>query len=100
MVVFVTRGPDRPASRPQLIDMTLEGGFAPPPHRPLAGRIAGIALVVAVLAGLLAVAALMLYVAVLLIPLAIAAALVAYVALRWQAWRARSRSGVRGLFCP
>jgi predicted acylesterase/phospholipase RssA len=76
---------------PPQIEMRLDGGVIPPtPSWPL--RLAGAAIVVAVLAGVIAVAALAFWLAVALVPVAIVAGLVAWAAIRFQLWRAR-RSG-------
>ncbi len=88
-----------------VIDMTPDGRFrAPPapPRLPLATRIVVGAIVLAVLAGGLALAALALWLALLLIPVAIAAAVVAYLAFRFQVWRAQksSLSRQRDIFRP
>jgi hypothetical protein len=72
-----------------LIDMTPDGDFVEPPTPPLTERIGRWAFVIAVLAGGLAAAVLMLWFALALIPVAIGAALVAWVAFRFQVWRIR-----------
>ncbi len=60
------------------------------PRRPsLPMRIAGVAVLIAVLAGTLAVAALALWLVVVLIPIAVVAGVVAWAAIRFQLWRAR-----------
>ncbi len=92
MVSFDMRWP--PRSR-RVVDMTPDGRFAPPPRLPLATRVLGIAVLVAVVAGGLALASLALWIALMLIPIAVVAVLIAYLAVRWQAWRA-GRSSVRG----
>lgn len=92
MVSFDMRWPPR---RPTVIDMTADGRFTQP-RSPLANRVFRIAVLVAVAAGAFAVAALLLYLALALIPIAIGAALIAYAAYRWQAWRAgRGSAGDR-----
>jgi hypothetical protein len=93
--------PRRKSSRP-VLDMTLEGDFVQPPTSPLAVRVMGIAILVAVVAGAFALAALLLYLAFALIPVALAAAAVAYGAYLWQRWRARRASfrGLRDLYRP
>ncbi len=70
------------------IDMTPEGEFRTPPPMPWSARILRYAIVVAAIAGALAVAALALWFALMLIPVAIGAALVAYGVLRWRMWKA------------
>ncbi len=104
MASFEMRWP--PRSR-RVIDMTPEGEFVPPPKVPFTTRLLGIAILVAVIAGAIALASLALWIALTLIPIALAAALVAYVVLRWQAWRAghnaagrNSVGGQRDVFRP
>lgn len=91
-----------PPRQRRVIDMTPEGDFVRPPRVPFTTRLLGLAVLVAVVAGGLALASLALWIALTLIPVAIAAALVAYVALRWQSWRARRGSvgGQRDVFRP
>jgi hypothetical protein len=90
--------------RQPLLDMTPDGGFREPTISPLVARVFRLALIVAVIAGVIAAAALALWVALALIPIAIAAGVIAYAALRWQMWRAgRQRGSVgreRDLFRP
>jgi nitrogen fixation-related uncharacterized protein len=74
--------------------MTPEGEFRTPPRAPWSVKLLRYAIVVAVLAGMLAVAALMLWAALILIPVAIGAALVAYGLFRWRVWKARRQRGV------
>ncbi|MDA8050435.1 MAG: hypothetical protein M0002_10570 [Rhodospirillales bacterium] len=74
---------------PPLLDLTPEGEFRRPARPPWAMRLAGWAIVVALIAGGLAVAAVFFWLALLLIPVAIVAALLAYGALRFQLWRNR-----------
>ena len=85
-----------------VIDMTLEGEFADPPSPTPGERVFGVAVLVAVVAGALALAALAFYVALLLIPVAFAAGVIAYGAYRWRLWRAQRDSigGQRDLFRP
>ncbi len=85
---FGTRPPPGRFERP-IIDMTPDGRFAGPPSTPVASQLFRYAVVLAVIAGAGAVAALLLWLAFLLIPIAIGAALIAYVAFRWQLWRRR-----------
>ena len=75
-----------------VLDMTADGRFRTPLKPPIAARIAATALVVAVIAGGLAVAAIALYVASLRIPVVLGAGLVAYAAFRFQL-RRRSPAG-------
>lgn len=72
-----------------MIDMTPDGDFVAPPTPSLTERIGRWAVVIALLAGGLAAAALALWFALALIPVAIGAALVAWVAFRFQMWRIR-----------
>ncbi len=75
---------------PQVLDMTPQGEFAAAPRRsawPLRLGI-GAALVAVVTSGLI-LAALFLWVASILLPVALMAGAVAYVAFRYQRWRAR-----------
>jgi uncharacterized membrane protein YoaK (UPF0700 family) len=71
------------------IEITPEGEIRQPERPPLAMRIALIAAVVALIAGAIAAAALALWVALALIPVAAIAAVVAYLAFRFQLWRSR-----------
>jgi Flp pilus assembly protein TadB len=89
----------RRAWRAPLLDMTVEGEFVGPQPAPLADRVMRVAIVVAAICSAVALAAVALYIAVLLIPLALAAALIAYLAFRWQLWRARRQlfGGQRGI---
>jgi hypothetical protein len=73
---------------PQL-DMTPDGQFRDPPAPPLASRVGAMALLLAVITGAAVLAALALWFALALIPLALAAAVVAWAAFRFQVWRAR-----------
>jgi len=86
---------------PRLIDMYPDGTFRPTgaPRgspfgaSPLAVRVFRVALVVAVVAGLLAAAFLAFWFALALIPIALIAGLVAWASLRFQMWRARRNLG-------
>jgi hypothetical protein len=69
------------------IDMRPDGSFREPDKPPLAARIFFWAVLVATAAGGIVVAALALWVALTLIPLAIGAAIIAYLAFRFQLWR-------------
>ncbi len=73
--------------QPPLLDLTPDGEFRQPVRPPWATRVAAWALVVAVIAGGLAVAAVAFWLALMLIPIAIVAGLVAYLAFRFQLWR-------------
>ncbi len=72
----------------RIIEMTLDGEFVAPPPPPIGARI----MVWAIVAMMLGVAALILAVTfwfvVIMLPLVLAAALVAYLAFRYQMWRA------------
>ena len=79
--------------QPPELDM-LPDGTIRPIQPPIAVRVFRWAVVIALLAGALAVAALALWFALLLIPVAIAAGLIAWLAFRYQLWRAgRSPAG-------
>jgi hypothetical protein len=69
------------------IDMRPDGSFREPVKPPLAARIFFWAILVATITGAVVIAALALWVALALIPLAIGAAIVAYLAFRFQLWR-------------
>jgi hypothetical protein len=84
-----------PKSRRPMIDMTVKGEFVDRPAAPLATRVLGIAILVAILAGAFAAAAVAFYVAIALIPVALVAGAIAYLAFRYQMWRAR-RASLRG----
>jgi hypothetical protein len=74
----------------RIIDMTLEGEFVsppPPPTPPIGTRIMLWAIVGIVLVIALLIVALTFWFVVMLLPLVLAAALVAYVAFRFQLWR-------------
>lgn len=84
-----------------ILDMTPEGKFRRLPGIPLGTRIAVAAVVVALIAGGLAIGAFVVGVALTLIPVALVAVLVAYVAFKVELWRARrSIGGQRNLFRP
>jgi ABC-type xylose transport system permease subunit len=72
---------------PPLLDLTADGQFRRPARPPWAARVAGWALLVALLAGGLAGAAVAFWLALMLIPVAIIAGLVAYGAFRFHLWR-------------
>jgi len=82
-----------------IIDMTLEGEFvsAPQPPTPPAG--ARVLLLWAVVGMILAATALIvvltLWFVVMVLPVVLGAALVAYLAFRYQQWRARHSFGIR-----
>jgi hypothetical protein len=87
---------DRP---PPELDMLPDGSFRPT-QPPLAVRVFRWALVIALLAGALAVAAIALWFALLLIPVAIAAGLIAWLAFRYQIWRAGRSPGRTDVWRP
>jgi Flp pilus assembly protein TadB len=91
-----------PPRQRRVLDMTPDGDFARPRQVPFTTRLLGAAILVAVIAGAVALASLALWIALTLIPIALAAALIAYVMLRWKLWRARRASfgGQRDVFRP
>ncbi len=73
-----------------IIDMTLEGEFVSPPRPaapPIGARIMIWAIVAMVLAITVLIVALTFWFVVMILPLVLAAALVAYLAFRYQVWR-------------
>jgi hypothetical protein len=87
---------------PPQIEMRVDGSFAPPHAPTWPMKLAAGAVVVAVLAGMIALAAVLFWLALVLIPIAFIAGLVAWAAFRFQLWRA-GRSfgrGPRDLFRP
>ena len=91
---MMTQGPARPSPWQQpaapLLDMTPEGGFRAPAGRPAWGlRIGVAAAAVAVLGLALLAAAVAAWLVAMLLPVVVVAGLVAWVALRFQMWRAR-----------
>jgi len=80
--------------RPPEIELLPDGSYRP--RRPqIAARIFAWAMVIAVAAGALAVAAFALWFALILIPVVVAAGLIAWLAFRYQLWRARQRGWPR-----
>ena len=75
---------------PPEIELLPDGRYRPR-RPPIAARIFVWALVIAVVAGALAVAALALWFALILIPVMAVAGLIAWLAFRYQLWRARQR---------
>jgi len=74
----------------RIIDMTLEGEFiAPPPTPapPIGARIMMWAIVAMVLSVAVLIVALTFWFVVMILPLVLAAALIAYLAFRYQLWR-------------
>ena len=93
MVWNDTRGRGSPTETAPVLDMTPDGQFVDPSPGaapPLAARVIGVAVVVAVLAGVLGFALLALWLASILIPVALVAGLIAYGVFRVQVWRAGS----------
>ena len=86
---------------PPQLDMLPDGTFRTPPKPPIATRIFVWAVVIAVLTGALATAAFALWIALLLLPVALGAAVIAWLAFRFQLWRwGRSVSGQRDVWRP
>ena len=79
--------------RPPVIEMSVDGRFIDPRRIRWPMRIAGIALMVAVVAGAIGIAALALWIATLLIPLAVFAGCVAWIAYKFQSWRQSPAAG-------
>lgn len=69
------------------IDMTPDGRFAGPAAAPVSSQILRLALLVAGIAGVVAIGALALWLALTLIPIAIGAGLIAYGVLRYRMWK-------------
>jgi hypothetical protein len=81
---------------PPELDMRADGSFRVPPQAPrppILTRIFIWAAVIAVIAGGLAAAAFALWIALILVPVALLAAVVAWLAFRFQLWRARVSAG-------
>jgi hypothetical protein len=72
---------------PPHIDMTVDGRFISTRRPNWPARIAGAAILVAVVAAALAVASLAIWLLAMLLPIAIVAAAVAWLAYKFQAWR-------------
>jgi hypothetical protein len=79
---------------PPDLDLLPDGSFRPR-RPPLAVRVFRWAVIVALLAGALALAAVALWFALVLIPVAIGAGLIAWLAFRYQLWRAGRSGGGR-----
>jgi hypothetical protein len=87
--------------RPPELDMTIEGGFRTPQKPPIMTRVLIWAVIVAVIAGSLALAAFALWVALIILPVALGAAVLAWLVWRFQVWRARGSIGRgRDVFRP
>jgi fatty acid desaturase len=76
--------------RPPELDLLPDGSYRPR-RPPVAARIFAWAIVIAVVAGALAFAAFALWIALLLIPVVVVAGLIAWLAFRYQVWRAGQR---------
>lgn len=72
---------------PPELDLLPDGSFRPR-RAPVASRILAWAIVIAAVAAALAVAALALWFALILIPIVLVAGLIAWLAFRYQMWRA------------
>jgi len=83
---------------PPQIDVLPDGSYRQVPVRgpSLATQIGRYALIVAVLAGVIAVASLAFWLAISLIPIAIGAGLVAWAAFRFRVWQMSRSSSFRG----
>ena len=79
---------------PPDLDLLPDGSFRPR-RPPLASRVFRWAVIVALLAGALALAAVALWFALVLIPVAIGAGLIAWLAFRYQVWRGGKSGGGR-----
>ena len=75
---------------PPELDLLPDGSYRPR-RQPVAARIFAWAIVISVVAGALAVAALALWFALILIPVMLVAGLIAWLAFRFQLWRAGQR---------
>lgn len=79
----------------RIIDMTLEGEFTTPPYPtrpPLLARLMLWGVVTAVLALAVLIVAISLWFVAMILPVVLAVALIGWVALRFQLWRAGGRS--------
>jgi hypothetical protein len=105
MNTFDPRWRTRPKQDGPVIDMTADGEFVDvrrPGALPFPAKVAGVGVLVAIVAGAIGIAMLALWLAMTLIPIAIAGGLVAYGVVRLQLWQAHRRSlgGKRDLFRP
>ena len=78
---------------PPMIEMSVDGRFIDPRRISWPTRIAGVAIMIAVVAGAIGIAAIALWMATLLIPLAVLAGCVAWIAYKFQNWRNGSTPG-------
>jgi hypothetical protein len=79
----------------RIIDMTLEGEFVappPPPRPPVGARVLLWAIVAMVLAVTALIVALTFWFVVMILPVVLGAALIAYLAFRFQLWRNGGRT--------
>jgi len=84
---------------PPELDMLADGSFRTPPRTPILTQIFIWAAVTALIAGGLALAVFALWIALFLVPVALLAGVIAWLALRFQLWRARSSvSGQRDVW--
>ena len=74
---------------PPELEMRADGSFRVPPRPPILTRIFIWAVVIAVITGGLAAAAFALWLALFLVPVALLAGVIAWLAFRFQLWRAR-----------
>jgi hypothetical protein len=87
--------------RPPELDMTIDGEFVAPPPAPVASRVLLWAVVIAVIAGALAIAAFALWLALMILPVAVGAAVIAWGMMRYRIWREqRLMGGQQGLWRP
>jgi hypothetical protein len=80
---------------PPELEMRVDGSFPSSPRPPLLTRVFFWAVVIAVIAGGLALAAFALWLALFLVPVALIAGVIAWLAFRFQLWRARNSLGRR-----
>ena len=80
---------------PPELDMLPDGTFRRPARPPMVTRVFLWASVVAVIAAGLAIAAFVLWIALILIPVALLAGVIAWLAFRFQLWRAQGSASRR-----
>jgi hypothetical protein len=92
------------SNRPPELDMTIEGEYRSPRKPPFMTRVLIWAIAIAVLAGAFTLAAFALWLAMIILPVAIGAAVIAWLAWRFQMWRGNGslRGGVppRDIYRP
>ncbi len=76
------------ARSPPEIDMLPDGTIRRPARPPIATRIFIWAVIIAAIAGALSLAAFALWIALIILPVALGAAVIAWLAFRFQLWRA------------